>query len=48
MGEVTVCLCSEDGGTALHLSAQEGRVYVVRLLTEAQAHLNTQRYIHSI
>ena len=42
LGEVTVCYCSsppQDGllATALHLAAQEGKVDVVRLLTEAQA-----------
>ena len=42
LGELTVCWCSQDGLTALHLAAQEGRVDVVRLLTEAQAQVNIQ------
>ena len=37
-----MCLCSQDGRTALHWAAQEGRVDVVRLLTEAQAQVNIQ------
>ena len=37
-----MCLCSQGGVTALHLAAQEGRVDVVRLLTEAQAQVNIQ------
>ena len=37
-----VCLCSQDDWTALHWAAQEGRVDVVRLLTEAQAQVNIQ------
>ena len=40
--EVTVCLCPQDGWTALHMAAQEGKVDVVRLLTEAQAQVNIQ------
>ena len=42
LGELTVCLCSQDGVTALHLAAKEGRVDVVRLLTEAQTQVNIQ------
>ena len=41
-----VCLCSQNGATALHLAAQEGRVDVVRLLTEAQAQVNIQTEVH--
>ena len=34
---------TQDGGTALHLAAQEGKVDVVRLLlTEAQTLVNIQ------
>ena len=40
LGAVTVCLCPQNGVTALHLAAQEGKVDVVRLLTEAQAQVN--------
>ena len=42
LGEVTVCLCPQYGWTALHLAAHAGKVYVVRLLTEAQALVNIQ------
>ena len=40
LGEVTVCLCPQDGQTALHMAAHEGKVDVVRLLTEAEAQVN--------
>lgn len=46
-GELTVCFCSQDGWTALHLAAQEGRIDVVRLLIEAQAQVNVQSEVHS-
>ena len=42
IGELTVFLSLQDGRTALHLAAQEGKVDVVRLLTEAQAQVNIQ------
>ena len=35
-------LFPQDGWTALHLAAQEGNVDVVKLLTEAKAHVNIQ------
>ena len=39
---------SQDGWTALHLAAHEGKVDVVRLLlTEAQALVNIQTKVHS-
>ena len=39
---------TQNGGTALHLAAQEGKVDVVRLLlTEAQALVNIQAKVHS-
>ena len=39
---------SQDGWTALHMAAQEGKVDVVRLLvTEAQALVNIQTKVHS-
>ena len=48
LGEVTVCLCPQEGRTALHLAAQEGKVDVVRrLLTEAQALVNIQTKVHT-
>ena len=45
LGEVTVCYSPQDGATALHLAAQEGRVDVVRLLTEAQALVNIRKKV---
>ena len=45
LGEVTVCYCPQDGWTALHLAAHEGKVDVVRLLTEAQALVNTRKKV---
>ena len=35
-------VCPQDGWTALHLAAHEGKVDVVRLLTEAKAQVNLQ------
>ena len=48
LGELTVCLCPQDGWTALHLAAQGGKVGVVRLLTEAQAQVNIQTKVHPL
>ena len=48
LGELTVCFCPQDGGTALHMAAQEGKVDVVRLLTEAKAHINIQTEVHTL
>ena len=48
LGELTVCLCPQDGWTALHLAAREGKVDVVRLLTEAQAQVNIQTEVHPL
>ena len=45
LGEVTVCYCPQDGWTALHLAAHEGKVDVVRLLTEAQALVNIRKKV---
>ena len=45
LGEVTVCYSPQDGWTALHLAAQEGKVDVVRLLTEAQALVNIRKRV---
>ena len=47
-GELTVCLCPQVGRTALHLAAREGKVNVVRLLTEAQAQINIQTVVHTL
>ena len=48
LGELTVCLCPQDGVTALHMAAAEGKVDVVRLLTEAQAQVNIQTEVHPL
>ena len=48
LDEVTVFLCSQDGWTALHLAAQEGKVDVVRLLTEARAQVNIQTEVYTL
>ena len=41
-------MSTQDGATALHMAAQEGKVDVVRLLlTEAQALVNIQTEVHS-
>ena len=47
LGEVTVCLCPQDGWTALHAAAKKGKVDVVRLLIEAQALVNIQTKVHT-
>ena len=47
LAEFTVCLCPQNGWTALHLAAQEGKVDVVRLLTEAQAQVNIQAEVYT-
>ena len=43
-----MCLCPQDGRTALHLAAQEGKVDVVRVLTEAEAQVNIQTEVHTV
>ena len=48
IGELTVCLCPQDGCTALHMAAAKGKVDVVRLLTEAQAQVNIQTEVHPL
>ena len=48
LGELTVCFCPQEGWTALHLAAYEGKVNVVRLLTEAKAHINIQTEVHTL
>ena len=44
--ELTVCLYTQTGWTALHWAAHEGKVDVIRLLTEAQAQINIQTEVH--
>ena len=39
-------LSLQDGWTALHVAAAEGRVDVARLLTESQAQVNIQTEVH--
>ena len=42
-------MSSQDGWTALHLAAQEGKVDVLRLLvTEAQALVNIQTKVYTL
>ena len=48
LDELTACLYTQDGWTALHLAAQEGKVDVVRLLTEAQVQINIQTEVHTL
>ena len=48
LGELTVCFYPQDGWTALHMAAQEGKIDVVRLLTEAKAHTNIQTEVHTL
>ena len=43
-----MCFCPQNGWTALHLAAQEGKVDVVRLLTEAQAQVNIQTEVYTL
>ena len=40
--------CPQAGLTALHLAAREGKVDVVRVLTEAKAHINIQSVVHTL
>ena len=42
-----MCLCPQDGWTALHVAAHAGKVDVVRLLTEAQALVNIQTEVYT-
>ena len=48
LDELTVCFCPQDGWTALHFAAQGGKVDLVRLLTEAKAHVNIQTEVHTL
>lgn len=42
-----MCLCPQNGWTALHLAAQGGRAEVVRLLAEAKAQINLQTEVYT-
>ena len=46
--ELTACLYTQDGFNALYMAAHEGKVDVVRLLTEAQAQINIQTEVHTL
>ena len=41
-------MCPQKGWTAVHMGAHEGKVDVVRLLTEAQAQVNIQTEVHPL
>ena len=41
-----VVFYTQNGFTPLHLAVHEGKVDVVRLLTEAKAHVNIQTEVH--
>ena len=43
-----LCFRPQDGWTALHMAAQEGKHDVVRLLTEAKAHVDIQTEVHTL
>ena len=48
LGDLTAYFSPQDGCTAFHMAAQEGKVDVVRLLTEAQAQVNIQAKVHAL
>ena len=48
IAEPTVCFHPQNGWTALHLAVQEGKIDVVRLLTEAKAHVDIQIKVHTL
>ena len=48
LGDLTAYFTPQISWTALHFAAQEGKVDVVRLLTEAQAQVNTQTEVHTL
>ena len=45
--DLSLCLCVQNGTTALHMAAQEGNVGVVGLLTEAKAQINMQAKVRT-
>ena len=45
---LTLCLCPQNGFTALHMAAQEGKVDVVRLLIDAEAHIDMQINVYHV
>ena len=45
LGELNV-FCAQNGWAALHMAALEGKVDVVRLLTEARAQVNIQTKVN--
>ena len=48
LGDLTAYFSPQNGFTALHMAAQEGKVDVVRLLTEDQARVNVQTEVHTL
>ena len=48
IAEPTVHFYPQDGCTALHLAVLEDKVDVVRLLTEAKAHVNIQIKVRTL
>ena len=43
-----LCYCPQTGWTALHLAAQEDKVDVVSLLTEAEAQVDIQTVVRTV
>ena len=41
------CICPQNGFTALHLAVQEGKVDVMKQMTEAKAHVNIQTEVYT-
>ena len=48
LGDLTAYFSPQNGCTAFLMAAQEGKVDVVRLLTEAQAQINIQTEVHTL
>ena len=48
LSKLTVCFSLQYGWTALHMAAREGKVDVVRLLTESEAQVNIQAEVYMI
>ena len=47
LGELTVCLCLQDGRNALYMAASQGKIAVVRVLIEAKALVNIQNKVYT-